>query len=78
MASEAGYLLAAIGGGTYRTTIPIEILAQKLKNSRKIQKKGAEIQKSQKNSPLRGKKRFFSAKARFIQSLSGPTARGRG
>ena len=54
MESEAGYLPAGLGeGGTYRTTFRVEILAQKFKNGRKIQKMGAEIQKFKKFFGLR-------------------------
>ena len=55
--------------GTYRTTFRVEISAQKFKNGSKIQKNGRTNSKTSKIN-------VFSAKARFIQWLPGPTARG--
>ena len=86
MRSEAGYLPATLGegGGTYRTTFRVEILARKFKNGREIQKMGAEIQKFKKifglrpndkggPLPLNGR---FAAEGHFIQCKFGPAARG--
>ena len=67
MGSDAGYLLVALGGGTYRTTFRVEILAPKFKNGREIQKTSSKMykngrensKKAKKFLPLRGENVLF-------------------
>ena len=87
MGSEAGYLLVVVGEGV--PTVPLfgsrfwcenSKMAAKFKNELRNQKKNGRehSKKSKKDVRHYVAKTFFSAKASFIQCLSGPTARGGG
>ena len=78
MGFEAGYLPVALreGGGTYRITFRVEILARKFKNGREIRKMGqkfnkmgAKIQKSQKKCRHYVANTFFSGEGPFYLVL---------